>query len=87
MDTYTILFTDGTSTTFTITNGSDGVGLASAAFNDIGELVFTLTDGTQINLGLLPGGSVPAIGAVYGERGDTDAAIPIALGSESLFSI
>jgi len=86
VDTYTIFFTSGTSTTFTVTNGKDGVGVASAAFNESGELVFTLTDGTQINLGPLPGNSVPASGAVSGEKDGTVAAIPIALGAAALLS-
>jgi hypothetical protein len=86
VDTYTILFTNGTSTTFTVTNGKDGVGVASAAFNENGELVFTLTDGTVINLGPLPGGSVPASGAVSGERDGMGTAVPIALGAAALLS-
>lgn len=83
VDTYTISFTDGTSATFTVTNGKDGVGVASAAFNESGELVFTLTDGTQINLGQLPGGSVPTMGTVSGEKDGAGAAVPVAAGAAS----
>lgn len=86
MDTYTITFTDGTSTTFTVTNGKDGVGVASAAFNENSELVFTFTDGTVINLGLLPGAAVPASGTAPREKGGSDAAVPIALGVAALLS-
>lgn len=80
----TISFTDGTSKTFTVTNGKDGVGVASAAFNESGELVFTFTDGTQINLGLLPGSSIPTSGGASGERNGTGAAVPIALGAATV---
>ena len=88
VDTYTISFTDGTSTTFTVTNGKDGVGVLSAAFNESDELVFTLTDGTVINLGQLPApvGSVPASGTTSGNNGGSDAAVPIALGAVALSS-
>ena len=48
VDTYTITFTDGTGFIFTVTNGLSG---ASATVNDKGELIFTLGDGTKINLG------------------------------------
>jgi len=41
---------DGTSATFTVTDGKDGVGVASVAFNENGGLAFILTDGTAINL-------------------------------------
>ena len=84
VDTYTISFTDGTSAAFTVTNGKDGVGVAFAAFNEKGELVFTLTDGTIINLGPLPGGAAPAIEVVPGDKGGASAAVPIALGSAAV---
>lgn len=85
VDTYTISFTDGTSTTFTVTNGKDGVGVASAAFNENGELTFAFTDGTIINLGPLPasGGAVPASGTASGNNSSAGAAVPIAAGAAS----
>ena len=86
VDTYTIDFTDGTSTAFTVTNGKDGVGVASAAYNENDELVFTLTDGKEINLGLLLGDSVLASRMASGEKGGTGAVIPIALGAAALLS-
>ena len=83
VDTYTIAFMDGSSTTFTVTNGKDGVGVKSAAFNENVELVFTLTDGTVINLGPLPAsvGSAPASGTT--SKGGSDAAVPVAAGAAS----
>ncbi len=85
VDTYTIAFTDGSITTFTVTNGKDGVGVKSAAFNENAELVFTLTDGTQINLGPLPAsvGSVPASGTTSENKSGSDAAVPVAVGAAS----
>lgn len=83
VDTYTISFTDGTSSTFTITNGKDGVGVASAAWSKNGELVFAFTDGTQINLGPLPGAAIPANATASGDKGKSDAAVPVAAGAAS----
>lgn len=51
IDTYTVTFTNGKQASFTIANGRDGVGLAGSAVNESGELVFTLTDGTMLNIG------------------------------------
>ncbi|MGE5494568.1 MAG: hypothetical protein ACM3S4_04625 [Burkholderiales bacterium] len=50
VDTYTITFTNGTKTTFTVTNGRDGVGIESSAVNEYGEIVFTLTNGKQLKI-------------------------------------
>ena len=67
VDTYTILFDNGTTTTFTVTNGKDGeqgdqgprgeagTGVAAAAINGSGELVLSLTSGEEINLGNVVG--------------------------------
>ena len=54
-DTYTIYLTDGTSFTFTIKNGVDGIGISSAVINGNGELVITLTNGTPLTLGVVKG--------------------------------
>ena len=51
MDTYTITLTDGTTTTFTVTNGTAGVGIASVQINDQMHLMVTLTDGTVLDAG------------------------------------
>ena len=51
IDAYTVTFTNREKASFTITNGRDGLGLASGAVNESGELVFTLTDGSALNLG------------------------------------
>lgn len=51
VDTYTITLTDGTTTTFTVTNGTAGVGIASVQINDQMHLMVTLTDGTVLDAG------------------------------------
>ena len=70
IDTYTITLTDGSTYTFTVTNGvnglngtngqdgqdgQDGVGIASAVIDENGKLVITLTDGTPMDLGVVKG--------------------------------
>ena len=58
VDTYTIHFTDGTSTTFEISNGTDGkdgLSITQAKFNDQHELEITLSDGTVLNAGRVDG--------------------------------
>ncbi len=64
LDTYTILFSDNTTTTFTVTNGKDGVdgaqgtqgepgkdgaSISKVEFNEQGQLVITLSDGTVLD--------------------------------------
>lgn len=71
VDTYTIYFTDGTQTTFTVANGMDGAGIASAALGEGGELLFTLAGGATVNAGVLP---------------HRDTPIPILLGGLALLS-
>jgi len=61
VDTYTILYTNGSTQTFTVTNGAqgeagqdgaDGVGIDNVQINDnTGVLTVTLTDETEINAG------------------------------------
>ncbi len=48
IDTYTITYTDNTTSKYTVTNGA---GISTAAVNSYGELIITLTDDTQINAG------------------------------------
>lgn len=67
VDTYTILFDNGITTTFTVTNGKDGkqgtqgpkgetgIGVAAASINGSGELILSLTNGEEINLGNVVG--------------------------------
>jgi hypothetical protein len=51
VDTYTIFFTNDTKTTFTVTNGKDGVGISDGEIDENGHLVLKLTDGTELNIG------------------------------------
>ena len=59
VDTYTILYTNGTSTTYTITNGANGtngtngVSITNVSINASYELVCTLSDGNTINAGAI----------------------------------
>lgn len=71
VDTYTIFFTNGEKMIFTVSNGKDGAGIATAAFNESGELILTLTDGATVSAG------VPS---------PRDNTIPIALGGGALLS-
>ena len=40
--------------------GAAGRGVKSVGTNENGELIFTMTDGKEINLGRLPAGDIPA---------------------------
>ena len=54
VDTYTITFTNGNTTTFTVTNGAQGepgVGIANAYINSDVHLILVLTNGTTIDAG------------------------------------
>ena len=54
VDTYTITFTNGNTTTFTVTNGAQGepgVGIANAYINSDVHLILVLTNGTEIDAG------------------------------------
>ena len=63
IDTYTVLYTNGSTDTFTVTNGAqgeagqdgtdgtDGVGISNVAINNSGALIVTLTSGSDINAG------------------------------------
>ena len=71
VDTYKITYTDGKTTTFTVTNGingtagadgKDGVGITDAEVNENGELVLSLSNGSTLNLG-----------CVIGEKGEAGA--------------
>lgn len=51
IDSYTISYTDGTATEFTITNGLDGPGITSGFLDEENQIILTLTDGRKVNLG------------------------------------
>lgn len=52
-------------------DGKDGVGIANIEINDSGELIVTLTDGTEKNLGKVTGSDgVGIIGATINEDGE-----------------
>ena len=60
IDTYTILYTNGSTDTFTVTNGAqgeagadgaDGVGVSNVAIASTGALMVTLTNGSDVNAG------------------------------------
>ena len=54
VDTYTITFTNGNTTSFTVTNGAQGepgVGIANAYINSDVHLILVLTNGTTIDAG------------------------------------
>ena len=76
-DTYTITFSDDTTTTFTITNGEKGdkgekgdtgTGVKTAVINSNNQLVITLTDNAVINLGNVKGAK-----GDKGDKGDKGA--------------
>jgi len=82
-DTYEIRFSNGNTTTFTVTNGvngengTNGVGIQSATVNDKGELVIILTDDSELKLGKITGedGQQGATGeqGIQGEEGKDGA--------------
>ena len=54
VDTYTITFTNGNTTTFTVTNGAQGepgVGITNAYINSEVHLILVLSNGTEIDAG------------------------------------
>ena len=54
VDTYTITFTNGNTTAFTVTNGAQGepgVGIANAYINSEVHLILVLSNGTEIDAG------------------------------------
>lgn len=80
-DTYTITFTNGAKMTFSVTNGRDGAGIASGMIDENGALVFTLTDGTKLNVGRISeqSGTIPASGAALPNQKGPDATAIVAL--------
>lgn len=54
VDTYTITFTNGNTTTFTVTNGAQGepgIGITNAYINSEVHLILVLSNGTEIDAG------------------------------------
>ena len=68
IDTYTITYTDNTTSKYTVTNGASVV---TATVNSDGELVITLTDDTQINAGKV----IPTITVTDNPDGTVDLII------------
>ena len=71
VDTYTITYTDGSKTTFVVTNGAQGekgdtgatgVGIAAMHIDGSGNLIVTYTNGTTQNLGKVSGTNGTATG-------------------------
>lgn len=66
VDTYTIILTDGTTKTFTVTNGNDGtngISVSSVSINKSGHLIVVFSDGTSVDAGIAKGDK--------GDKGDT----------------
>ena len=55
IDTYQIIYTDGATATFKITNGVNGVGIRNMSINASGDLVLSMTDGETFNVGRVAG--------------------------------
>jgi len=61
LDTYTITYSDASTNTFTVQNGTDGssgvdgIGITGASINGSGHLILTLTVGSPIDVGLVVG--------------------------------
>ena len=68
IDTYTITYTDNTTSEYTVTNGAS---VSTATVNSNGELVITLTDDTQINAGKV----IPTITVTDNPDGTVDLII------------
>lgn len=69
VDTYTITMDDNTTSTFTVTNGTNGtngVSVSSAAINNDGELVLTLSNGNSSNVGVVVGSTGRGIANITG---------------------
>ena len=56
VDTYTILYTNGSTQTFTVTNGAQGVSITNVTINVSNHLIVTLSNGTTIDAGEIQGG-------------------------------
>jgi len=54
VDTYTITFTDNSTTTFIVTNGCAGISVTDATINASGDLIITIGD-TETNVGRVKG--------------------------------
>lgn len=69
VDTYTITMDDNTTSTFTVTNGTNGtngISVSSAAINNDGELVLTLSNNTTQNVGVVVGSTGRGIANITG---------------------
>ena len=79
VDTYTITLTDGSTKTFTVTNGDDGaigISVSTASINSSGHLILSLSDGTSVDAGVAKGD--PGDCGVYvGTTPPTDPSIKV----------
>lgn len=74
VDTYTITFTNGNTTTFNVTNGQDGNGIASIQKTSTSGLVDTYTI-------TFDNGNTETFTVTNGQKGDTGSAATISVGS------
>lgn len=84
VDTYTITYTNGDSTTFSITNGANGtdgqpgtngtngISVSAATINSSGHLILTLSNGVDIDCGVAKGADGTSI-IIKGEYPDTSS--------------
>lgn len=82
VDEYTITFSDANTSTFYVTNGTNGVGVSNVTFNDdTGAFTMLMTNGLYYNSPSLKGppGSVPTItiGTVTKLAGDANPTVTI----------
>lgn len=73
VDTYTITLTDGTTKTFTVTNG---ISVSNAAINASGHLIVTFSDGTSVDAGVAKGDTGDS-GVYIGTTPPTDPSIKV----------
>ena len=79
VDTYTITLTDGTTKTFTVTNGDDGangISVSTASINSSGRLIVTLSNGTSVDAGVAKGDTGDS-GVYIGTTPPTDPSIKV----------
>lgn len=88
VDTYTITLTDGTTKTFTVTNGKDGangISVSSVSINKSGHLIVVFSDGTSVDAGIAKGDTgvidVQINGASITDEENRVANIPIGSGT------
>lgn len=73
VDTYTIILTDDTTKTFTVTNG---ISVTTASINSSGHLIVTLNDGTNVDTGMAKGDTGDS-GVYIGDTAPTDPSVKV----------